>query len=286
MVERSDTTGHRSPSPSAPGRDASPVPPPALASLPGCGGPRSRGSPVVSSLRSSTTGYKLGSLRLHGRWAPGSLWMRPPAPMPRSPIRYPRVLARRLPPLTCLGIESFRAPYARIWRPRMGQAWRRVTRSRSRDCRMQKPRHAFPKACAPVQHSPRSTSSAASARDTEGLAFDPIRPGTLIPETAANEGSTARRSMSHQGGQVPWDESTAHPAGEGARGRSLPATVRDGRTTRPRAVHGATRGAADRFASRAAARSSRTGAGLPVARAPRDTRIPRGETPAMGEARP
>ena len=117
MVERSDTTGHRSPSPSAPWRGASPVPPQALASLPGCRGSRSRGSPVVSSLRSSTTGYTLGSLRLHGRWTPGSLWMRPPAPMPRSPIRYHRVLARRLPPLTCLGIESFRTPYARIWAP-------------------------------------------------------------------------------------------------------------------------------------------------------------------------
>jgi hypothetical protein len=37
-----------------------------LASLPGCGGSFSRGSPVVSSLRSSTTGYKVISLRLHG----------------------------------------------------------------------------------------------------------------------------------------------------------------------------------------------------------------------------
>ena len=115
MVERSDTTGHRCPSPSAPGRGASPVPPAALASLPGCGGSRSHGSPVVSSLRSSTTGYTLGSLRLHGRWTPRSLGMWPPAPMPRSPIRYPRVVARRLPPLTGLGIESFRPPYAWIW---------------------------------------------------------------------------------------------------------------------------------------------------------------------------
>ncbi len=27
------------------------------------------------------------------------------APMPRSPIGYPRVLARRLPPPACLGID-------------------------------------------------------------------------------------------------------------------------------------------------------------------------------------
>ncbi len=71
--------------------------PRALASLPGCGGPHSRGSPVVSSLRSSTTGSTLGSLRVHRRWTPGSPWMRPTAPMPRSPFRYPRVLARSLP---------------------------------------------------------------------------------------------------------------------------------------------------------------------------------------------
>ena len=38
----------------------------AQASLPGCWVSFSRGSPVVSSRHSSTTGYGLGSLRLHG----------------------------------------------------------------------------------------------------------------------------------------------------------------------------------------------------------------------------
>jgi hypothetical protein len=35
--------------------------------------------------------------------------------MLRSPIRYDGVLARSLPPLTCLWIQSFRPPYAGIW---------------------------------------------------------------------------------------------------------------------------------------------------------------------------
>ena len=115
MVERSDTTGHRSPSPSASWRGASQVPPPALASLPGCGGSLSRGSPVVLSLRSSTTGYKLGSLLLHGGWTPRSLRMRPPEPMPRSAIRFDRALASRLPPLMGLWSRGLSNPDAGIW---------------------------------------------------------------------------------------------------------------------------------------------------------------------------
>ncbi len=35
--------------------------------------------------------------------------------MPRSPIRYDGVLARRLPQLARLGIASLPPPYARIW---------------------------------------------------------------------------------------------------------------------------------------------------------------------------
>jgi hypothetical protein len=38
-----------------------------------------------------------------------------PAPMPRSPIRYHRVLARRLPPLTGLWIGGLSNPCAGIW---------------------------------------------------------------------------------------------------------------------------------------------------------------------------
>ena len=115
MVERSDTTGHRSSPPSAPGRGASPVPPPALASLPGCRSSRSRGSPVVSSPRSSTTGYKQKSLRLHGRWTRRPRRISPPEPMTPSPIRHDGVWARSLPPLASLRVASFPPPRARIW---------------------------------------------------------------------------------------------------------------------------------------------------------------------------
>ena len=101
-------------------RGASAVALPALASLPGCLGSLSRGFPVVLSLCSSPTGYKLGRLRLHGRWTRRSRRMSPPESMPRSPIRHDGVLARSLPPLGCLWMERFPPPDARIRGRRQG----------------------------------------------------------------------------------------------------------------------------------------------------------------------
>ena len=66
---------------------------------------------------------------------------------------------------------------------------------------------------------------------------------------------------------------------------AYPPGVCDGRTTKPGGLLGATRRAAGLFAPHVVARSSQTPSGLLVARASWDTKIPRGETPAISETR-
>ena len=198
MVGRSDATGHRSPSPSASGRGASPVPPPALASLPGCRGSRSHGSPVVSSPRSPTADYTLGSLRLHGRWTPRSLRMWPPAPTPRSPILYVGVLARSLPQLARFGIACLPPPCAGIWAAPQATRW---------------------KLCHAVPSSPGATGRGDPAF-RHGVMESPPEPRRGVPcvasvslEAAVDQGFKARKWPSHQGKRRPWDPSENSPGG-------------------------------------------------------------------------